>query len=405
MSNLREIGDSLRRMGENARILVLTEAFWGIPMAWVGFYSSLYMKSLGLSEVEIGWISGIYSITQALLPILGGYFSDKWGRKRTFMIFDSIAWLGSTFVWMIALDIRYALLATLINGLTNISMLPWKCLMVEGTPPELRAVAYSIVQLWWLIGSLTAPLAGFMIGLYGVNMGCKLLYGIAFFLMTIMFVLRQMYLRESEIGEKLMEEGASLADYLEVMKRIFSQKELSLLMLISVMGTLNYTIWSTFFTLFLVDSRALCLDASSISIIPSVSSLAQLIFMLMFMQTLTKTNIKNILSLTYLSSAVALMFLLIIPPGQLYLVALVSIGNALASMFRWPLMEAITANVIDRIDPMARARILALFSIVAALFSIPGGPLGGYMYYADPRLPFIMLALFNCLSAFLTRFI
>ena len=51
----------------NAKIMILTEPLYQIPMACVFFYAPLFMKNLGMTELEIGIISS--------LSILIGVFS------------------------------------------------------------------------------------------------------------------------------------------------------------------------------------------------------------------------------------------------------------------------------------------------------------------------------------------
>ncbi|MFD2877700.1 MFS transporter [Paenibacillus rhizoplanae] len=50
-------------------------------------YATLYMYELGLTELNIGWITTIGLIVQVFSSLLSGYLTDRLGRKRAIFIF------------------------------------------------------------------------------------------------------------------------------------------------------------------------------------------------------------------------------------------------------------------------------------------------------------------------------
>jgi hypothetical protein len=49
-----------RKLGKNAKWLLVTEPGWSVPMPWVFYYQPLYMVALGVGEIELGL--GLWSL-------------------------------------------------------------------------------------------------------------------------------------------------------------------------------------------------------------------------------------------------------------------------------------------------------------------------------------------------------
>jgi len=66
----------------NTRISVIFEPMFGIPFALFNFYLSLYMKSQGIGNKQIGYLIAINFIFSAVFSLFGGVISDHLGRKK-----------------------------------------------------------------------------------------------------------------------------------------------------------------------------------------------------------------------------------------------------------------------------------------------------------------------------------
>ncbi|MFD1907174.1 MFS transporter [Paenibacillus rhizoplanae] len=62
-------------------------------------YATLYMYELGLTELNIGWITTIGLIVQVFSSLLSGYLTDRLGRKRAILYFDLLSWSLATLLW------------------------------------------------------------------------------------------------------------------------------------------------------------------------------------------------------------------------------------------------------------------------------------------------------------------
>ncbi|MCD6443825.1 MFS transporter [Candidatus Bathyarchaeota archaeon] len=199
-----------KEWGRNAKVLIATEPLWSIPMSWIFFYRPIFMKSLGVSEVEIGFTITLYSILQTFLPLLGGYLADRFGRKRVFMAFDVVGWITSLALWMLATEFWQMMLAIVFEGLVTVIFPVWECMLVEDTSPEYRASIYGYINLIYVSGNLLTPLAGLMVSTYGIVAGYRAMCMLALTTLTTMFILRQTLLRETEIGKVLLKERSDI---------------------------------------------------------------------------------------------------------------------------------------------------------------------------------------------------
>jgi MFS family permease len=369
-------------------------------MSWIFFYRPMFMSVvIGLLPVEIGILITIFNLLTSVMPLLGGYLADRFGRKRVFMLFDSVCWLTSLIIWAISYNIWHALLAYVIEGCASVIYSVWECLLVEDTMWEFRSLIYGSISAIWTIGSLTTPIAGYIIGLYGLDMGCRLLFLLAFCALVPAYIIRQIYLREPEIGRRVREDGSfsgvkGYLNSLSLMRR--SRTILTLLTIIVMAGFFNSSY--AYFSLYLIHREGLELSENVASLIPSVSSIVSLTLSLMVVPRLKSSGdyFKTLISGYSLGSLA--IFLLINSPKGLLSTALLS-GALLGfySTVAFSVSRAFLANQIDAIDERARAKILSVTITLSSLINLPTPTIVGYLFSLNPKIPFIII-----LATFLT---
>ncbi|HHY98969.1 MAG TPA: MFS transporter, partial [Firmicutes bacterium] len=140
MAHYRHIARGISR---NVQILLSTEPLWAIPVTWIRTYASLFMEQLGINAVEIGWLASLTLITQMLVAPFGGYVADRFGRKRTLIVFDILSWILPTILWMMARNVWFFVVAAILNGINIIIWPSWSCLLVEDTRPDRRPTVFA----------------------------------------------------------------------------------------------------------------------------------------------------------------------------------------------------------------------------------------------------------------------
>jgi len=385
----------IQAWGRNARILVITEIL-NVPMSWIFFYRTIFMRNLGMGEVFIGYAVMLPTLLQMLLPMLGGYFADRFGRKRVYLLFD-VGWIASMAIWFIATEPWHIILALLLQGLTTTTFSIWEILLIEDTEPQYRAGIYSFIQSNYIFRGLLTPVAGTLVFLYGVDQGCRYMFLLTLITMTVAFIVRLAYLRESELGKTIVslerDGSARPRGNVETSRMIFKHKSLLILLVLSVLGDMTLPLITTYQPLYLSDSRALALNESVISVIPMASSIPGLIALSFLIPRLKQKHIRKALLVGYVCGISGSVILITAPPGALTLAIFSSVLDSARSIAIFSILKALLINTIDEIDPFAKAKIMSLVTMCSAFASWPAPVIGGYLYAASPAWPFILIIL------------
>ena len=397
---VRNLGN-IQAWGLNAKVLVATELFWGIPMSWIFFYQAIFMRNLGMDEMFIGFSMTLPLILQMFLPILGGYLADKFGRKRVFLLFDS-GWIGAMVAWILAREPWHIVIAMLLQGITATAWGVWETLLVEDTLPPYRAGIYSFVQLTYILGGLLTPIAGALISLYGVEQGCRYIFLIALVTITAAFSIRLAYLEESKIGRALSsskkDPSVGPKGYMETFRTMVKHKRLLLLFILTIIGSIVYPLINTYRPLYLSDLRALALDESIISVIPVASSIPSLIALSLIIPRLRQEHMKKALLISYICGVLGVTILIMAPKGALILAVLSSLLDSARGIAVFSILRTLLVNTIDEVDSFLRAKIMSLVTMCSALVSWPAPAIGGYLYSISPTYPFMLVVSLLTLS-------
>ncbi|NMB47050.1 MAG: MFS transporter [Firmicutes bacterium] len=171
----------------NPRACVWTEPLFGIPLQLYTPYISLYMVALGVTESQIGLIASISMLLQVFWALLSGAITDKFGRKRTTLIADIIAWSIPCLIWAFSQNFTHFLIAAIVNSSWRVAGNSWNCLLVEDSDPDQLVDIFSWTYIAGLLAAFVAPLAGVLIARYGLVPTVRGLYLLAFVMMTTKF--------------------------------------------------------------------------------------------------------------------------------------------------------------------------------------------------------------------------
>lgn len=394
--------------GHNSKVLALTEIFWSLPMSWVYFYRPIFLSNLGLTNVEIGLVFSTLSFYNVVLPFFGSILASKLGKKRAFMLCDSIGWTLALINWIISRNFIHIMIAISFEGLVWTTASVWEALLVEDTKPEFRASVYSFISLMYTIGSLTTPVAGMLIGLFGIDFGNRLLLSIALLSLIIMFVLRWVLLHEgkerlnNERGAKI---HANLKEYKEAIQMIIQSRPLLIILITSMLGSVYYIATSDYLPLFLVDSKGLNLAASLASVIPLISSSVTLLLLLFYVPRLrSKEQYLFALTLGYASSMVSYFVLVAFTRSSLLVAFLFSVFNGFYSSVSFSVSRTFLNNEIDEINSDARISILSIVTILTNMANVLTPMLLGFLYSIDPRFPFFLVIIAMFINLVLVQY-
>jgi len=381
--------------GRNAKVLIATEAFWSIPTSWVFFYRPIFLNQvIGLSEVQIGFLSTVLTFSTIISPLAGGYLADKFGRKRVFMLFDSFSWLSSLTVWVWTKNIWYALFAYVLEGLGSLVFSVWECMLVEDTAPEYRSSIYGTVSAIFNIGYLSTPIAGYIIGLYGVATGTRTLFVLTLASLIPMFASRQVLLKETELGQQIMNEKsfAGLKGYRESLSVIRKNRIISVLLFISVLGSFYYAS-TTYLPLYLTHENGLGLSDELASLVPTATATSALIIASFVVPKLaSRASYIKVLASGYGLGCLALLFLSLLPKGSLLSAMLSGVVLGIYTATAFSVSRTFLTNEIESTDTRARAKILSITITLSSLLGLPAPVLMGYLFSINPRIPFMVVS-------------
>lgn len=383
--------ETLRNLQGNVRACVFTEPLWGIPFNLVLPYASVYMLAIGLDDLQIGMIASLGSFVQVFFALVSGAITDKFGRRLTTAVFDLLSWGVAALIWAIAQDIRFFIVAVIINALWRIPANSWTCLLVEDADESQLVHIWTWIYIAGLLSAFFAPLAGLLIGVIELIPAVRILYGLAFISMTAKTWFLYRYSTETEQGLVRMKEThhqkvfSLLKGYWAVfIKVLHTPKTLIAMGIMTVMSVfllVNNTFWSI-----LVTER-LSIPPEHIAIYPFAKSASLLVLYFVLVPRLNVRRFRNPMLMGYAGFILSQIILVTMPPGN-YLILLVSVlleGFSLA-LYR-PLHDSLVIISIDRAE---RARINAIMAVVVISLTSPFGWIAGQLSVVNRILPFVL---------------
>lgn len=160
-------------MGHGRDILILSMVFLVSSLAidLINPIWPVYIKSsLGASMTELGFVFSASNAVAAVMQILSGFLSDKYGRKRLHVLGTFLAAFPPL---MYALANNWVDLVpwVMMSGFATGLYLPVRwAIIADVSSTETMASAYSWTNISWLVGSTVAPFVGGMAAdMYGIR--------------------------------------------------------------------------------------------------------------------------------------------------------------------------------------------------------------------------------------------
>ncbi|NLN41961.1 MAG: MFS transporter [Clostridiales bacterium] len=399
---LQEVTRNLMRLEGNARACVMVEPLFIIPHNLFITYTSVYMVALGCTDKQIGLIASVSLIFQMFFSIIGGYVTDKLGRKRTSLIFDLISWCIPTLIWAVAQNFYFFLVAAIINSLVRIVHTSWSCLLIEDTPPEDRVHVFSWIQVAGILAGFVAPIGGLLVRRFELVPAVRGLYFFAFISMTTMVFLRNHLVNETKQGIARMKEAknenflSSMDGYKSAIKKLISTPYTMVAFLLSVFTNINNIIRMNFFAIVL--TQKLEFSQQSLSFFPVVQSAIMLLVYLFVMPALGKLNFKKPLMSAFAAMVLSNLLLVFSPKQSFLMIILSTTLTAYGTAVSFPFVESILANSIDDNE---RAKTMSILFVILYGLTAPFGYIGGILSSVSEELPFVMMIAIFIICLFL----
>jgi DHA1 family tetracycline resistance protein-like MFS transporter len=408
---LRRAGGARTSFGNvqgNARVIVLTEGIAAVPFQWYNTYLALYMVALGVSKFEVGLLTSALMATQLVSNLLGGYFADRFGRKRVLVVGDIICWGIPMLLYAIARNPWYFLVGRLINGFVYIVLTSFDCLFVEDVPGEHRPAVFSMMQFLVAAASLLAPVAGIMVARWGIVPAGRAIMLSTMVSLVGIAIVRQFTLRETTMGRErmsavqTMDPRALVREYAAAVGTVAKNSLVRTFLAVRITQAFIGVMWGTYAALYLADPQGVALPQAVISLLPFVSAVVTIgLIALAAGRVSSPHDFGNLVTGEVLWLAAGLVFLAS-PAGTIWFAVLYTALAAIGAMFFQPASQSFWANIVgDR----ERALVFSTAGTLIILCALPAGPLAGALYTWEPRAPFVASIALQALSLGLILFL
>ncbi len=384
---IKTLGD----VGDNPRMSILTEPLWFIPYSLFLPFQSIYMRQMGLSSGEIGFIIAFGFFLQIFCSLLGGAITDKWGRRKTTFIFDLISWTTPCIIWVVADSFWLFLLAGAINSLSAITHVSWACLFIEDCPPRHVRNAFLIIQICGMLSVFFSPISVWLVSLYGVVPVIRVIYALSTISMSAKFILLFVYGKETQLGLRRLEETKNisllsmLADYRSVFMTIIRTKKMLFVVIFISLVNITTIPTNSFFPIYITET--INLPEELAAFFPMIRTAIMLLFVFQlhnFVHRLSMRVGAVIGLLLYIASHV---ILLLTPDGSIIGVILYTLFEAVAFSFVQPRKDELMVLYVDKDN---RSRIFAVYMMAMLGITAPFGMIFGSLYELGGGYPFIV---------------
>ncbi|MBN2005754.1 MAG: MFS transporter [Anaerolineae bacterium] len=383
---------TLRELRGNPRATVLAEPLFGIP--WSLFYPflSVYMLALGVTDQGIGTIASLGLAVQVFSALLSGVIVDKFGRRLTLFINDMISWSVPCLIWAVAQDMRFFIVAAVMNGLFRISHTAWTCLVVEDAEERHLVHIWTWITIFGICSAFFSPLGGWVVARIGLVPAMRGLSLFGCFALTGKAVVLYIYSRETARGQQRIEETRhrSLVSLLSEYRSVFSQlirsrpvlAALSLMVITNIYATVSGNFWGVLFT------SKLGFAESEIAIYVALRSITTaLCFFILGPRLTNLLHFRLPLWAGFSAFFVSQGLLVFMPPHSVPLLVTSVLLEAVALALVNPMTESLLAVALESNE---RARISAIVYVVLIIIISPFGWIAGQLSAIDRSLPFAL---------------
>ncbi|HEX5809575.1 MAG TPA: MFS transporter [Anaerolineales bacterium] len=398
---------TLRELKGNPRITVLTEVMFGIPYNLFAPFLSIYMLSFGVTDQQIGSIASLGLVLQIFSALLSGAIVDKFGRRLSLLVFDVLCWSVPCLIWAGAQDVRYFVVAAMMNSLWRISHTAWTCLMVEDAEERHLVHIWTWIMIFAVCSAFFAPLGGWFVARFGLVPAVRGLYVFGCIALTAKFVILYLYSHETARGVQRMAETRhrSLISLLGEYRGVFNQllhsrailSALSLMFITNIYITISNNFWGVLFT------GKLGFSSSQISTYIAVRSIIMtLCFFLIGPRLTNLQRFRLPLWMGFSIFLVSQLLLAVMPPQAVFLLVLSVTLEAVASALVSPMTESLLALSMESHE---RARISGMVYVTLIVLISPFGWIAGQLSALDRSLPFALNTVLFGLGIVLVWFI
>ena len=371
-------------------------------------FFSLYVRALGGSMVDIGVVNALRPLAAMFIFPIAGAFADSYSRVKILVV-TGILNAVQISIFLLAPDWRYLAVATFLNGLLVFRFPASSALLADSMDPRLRGRGFAAISaIPGFIGIFTPFVGGYLMTVFDIELGMRILYAVSVVGTLLTALLNWRYLEDTH--SRPQDSGG---DLLHVLKGSYGGVLQTLRWLPGDLRFYAVIIASTFFFNSLSGPYWVIYanDVMGISALGwgSLLTLSTVIRVLLSIPAGGIIDRFDKRRIAALALALSVVPTLAFPfAGGIIGAALVLIPIAVSNGFLMPLAGAL---MVDMVPGERRGTVMAALGrgmlmtntrggmtgggpgmgFVTCLPVILGSLLGGYIYNADPRYPWLLL--------------
>jgi MFS family permease len=383
---------TLRNLRGNTRGCVYTEPLWSIPFNLYAPYVSIYMLAFGLTDSQIGLVTSLGLVAEVFWTLLSGSITDKLGRKRTTLIFDTLSWSVPCLIWAFAQNMTYFVVAALIHSVWRVVHTSWQCLLVEDTDPRLLVDIWSLIYIGGLLVAFISPLTGILIDRFELVPTVRGLYLLAFVMMTTKFITTNAMVTETRQGAIRRKEtrdqslfavlGESRGVFKQILRSPATLSVAGLILITGVYRMIKGTFWSILVT------EKLLIPPQHLAFYPVARSVTMLLFYFLVMPRLRHMDTRKPMILGFVGLLASQVILINVPARNYALLLVATVLEACSIPVITTLLEKLVAVTVDAQE---RARIMGLLYVLVITVTSPFGWIAGQLSEINRILPFLLI--------------
>jgi len=391
LCNCSRIVKLLSDLPRNTRNCLVVEPLWALFGGVIFYFAPLYMKDLGLTDIEMGLINSAGLLFSFVFFLLAGPVTNKYGRHRTSLLWDLFSWTTSMVLWAFAQNFVWFLVAVFFNSAVRVTMVSWNLLVSEDARDHQRVRVFAIVNLMGTLGGFVSLVAGLLLDTFGVIPTMRVTYFAGAISMTTMFVVRAFFTTETENGRRVMESTRQTPLYKLVAEQLTSLATAAKDGHFFVLGILYLIGWAvqsfTFFQILHLKDN-LGYSNTELAVVPAVNSLLSIVMMVFVLPRIPKNAERLGLLFGFIACLVSALAFLFLGGGMLWVVLFVQGLGSAAFLLFGTYRDSVFMNSVEEAK---KAELFGLVNMLAMLLSIPTGWFAGWLYSVHPLAPFVAL--------------
>ncbi|MCD4686984.1 MAG: MFS transporter [Anaerolineae bacterium] len=360
-----------RDVGRDTRLIMISYFLWGIGEGLWMFIQPLYVKSLGASPDQTGFVIGMWGWGRLLFILPVGILADRFGARKLMLPGWFIGFIGVLLITL-APDWRWAAPGFLVYGISA-SAIPISNLYITQAArhdptrrPDLPAsAAFTLLWAAYSLGIVVTPAIG---GWLGDIAGLRTVYATSLFWFTASAVVI-MRTRRYPVAAR----PAQGYDYGGLLRQYYVITAFALL----TFGLVGVLVGQTLSSQYLEEVRGL--SRTTIGVLGSINALGTVTFSLLLGRLIAWRGFYAALWLVLASFA---LFLFTGSPAMM-VIAVFLLGAHYAAR---PLATAVIAPLVPEHQ---RGLAFALVDTLAGLATIIGTNAAGVLYTGNPGWPFV----------------